>query len=58
MPWGGKQILLSPGRNIDGNVPRESNYDNICGEGNNQNLSGYYPARDNINTISGRTGSY
>ena len=58
MPQGGEQILLSPGRNIDGNVPRENNYDNIRRGGNNQNLSGYYPAQDNINTISGRTGSY
>ena len=58
MPWGGEQILLSPGRNIDGNVPRDSNYNNIYGEGNNQTLHGYYPARDNIITISGRAGSY
>ena len=32
MPRGGEQILLSPGRNIDRNLPRESNYDNIRGE--------------------------
>ena len=32
MSQGGEQILLSPGRNIDGNVPRKSNYDNIRGK--------------------------
>ena len=39
-------------------LPRESIYDNIRGEVNNQNLHGYYPARDNANSVSGRTGSY
>ena len=58
MPKGGEQILLSPGRNIDRNIPRDSNYDNTCGEGNNQNLHGYYPAQDIINKDSGKTGSY
>ena len=43
MPQGRDQILFSPGRNIDGNLPRENNYDNIPGKGNNQNLYGYHP---------------
>ena len=57
--WGNvrDQILPSPGRNIDRNLPRENIYDNIHGEGNNQNLYGYHLTRDNINTGSGRTGS-
>ena len=58
MPQGRHQILSSPGRNLDRNLPRENSYDNIHGEGNNQNLYGYHPAGDNINTVSGRTGSY
>ena len=43
MPQGRDQILFSPGRNIDGNLHRENNYDNIRGKGNNQNLYGYHP---------------
>ena len=60
IPQGRDQILLSPGRNIDRNllVPRENNYDNICGKGINQNLYGYHPTQDNINMVSGSTGSY
>ena len=58
MPQGKDQILLSPGRNIDGNLPRENNYDNVCGKGNDQNVYGYHPTQDSINMVSGRTGSY
>ena len=41
-PQGRDQILHSPGKNIDGNLLRENNYDNVCGKGNNQNLYGYH----------------
>ena len=55
---GRDQVLPSPGKNIDRNLPRENIYDIISGVGNNQNLYGYHPDQDNINTVSGRTGSY
>ena len=58
MPLGRDQILLSPGKNIDRNLHRENNYDDTHGKGNNQNLYGYHPTRDNINITSERTGSY
>ena len=29
MAMGGNQIVLSPGRDIDRNLPRDNNYDNI-----------------------------
>ena len=45
MPQGRDQISFSPGRNIDGNLPRGNNYDNICGKGNDQNLYGYHPTQ-------------
>ena len=58
MPLGSNQMLLSPGRDIDGNFPRDNNYDNIRGKVNNQNLYGYQPTPDNINLVGGGTGSY
>ena len=58
MPQSRDQILSSPGRNFDRNIPREHMYDNIGGKGNNKNLNGYHPAQDNINMVSGRSGSY
>ena len=58
MPLGRNQIVLSPSRHIDGNLPRDNNFNNIRGEVNNQNLYGYQPTRDIINLIGGGTGSY
>ena len=58
MPLGRDQILISPGRDMDGNLPRDNSYDNILGKGNNQNLYGYHPTRDNINLVSGGAGNY
>ena len=58
LPQGRDQRLLSPGRNIDRNLPRENIYDNFRGEGKSKNLYGCHPAQDNINTVCGRTGSY
>ena len=55
---GADQILPSPQRKFERNLPRENIFDNNHGEGNKQILYGYHPARDNINTVSGRTGSY
>ena len=43
MSLGRDQILLSPDRGGDGNLPRDNNYDNIQGKGNNQNLYDYHP---------------
>ena len=44
LPQSMNQILPSPGRrNFIRNLPRENIYDNIRGEGNNQNLYGYHP---------------
>ena len=57
LPQSMNQILPSPGRNIDRNLPWENIYNNIRDEGNTQNLYSYHPTRDNINTFSGRTGS-
>ena len=51
-------ILPGPEKITDRNMPRENIYDNVCYDVNNQNLHGYYPARNNMNTVSGRTGSY
>ena len=31
MPLGRNQILPSPGRDIDGNLPRDNNFDNVWG---------------------------
>ena len=45
MPLGRDQILLSPGRDIDGNLTRDKSYDNIWGKVNNQNLYGYHPTQ-------------
>ena len=50
--------MPGPEQITDRNPPRENVYDNICGEVNNQNLHGYYSARDNMNLVSGRNGSY
>ena len=58
MPQGRSQISLSPGRDIDGNLPRDNNYDTVWGKINNQNLDGYQPTQDNINLVSGGNGSY
>ena len=58
MPLGRNQIVLSPSRNSDDNLPRDNNFDDILGEVNNQNLYGYQSTRDNINLISEGTGSY
>ena len=48
MPLGRDQILISPGRDMDGNLPRDNSYDNILGKGNNQNLNSYHPTGDKI----------
>ena len=58
MPLGRNQILLGLGRDIDGNLPRDNNYDNIRGKFNNQNLFGYHPTQDRINLVREGTGSY
>ena len=52
------QIMPGPGLITDGNLARENIYDNFCGEVNNQNLHGYNHTRNNMNIVSGRTGSY
>ena len=44
MSLGRNQIVPSSSRNIDGNLPRDNNFDNIRGDVNNQNLCGYQPS--------------
>ena len=48
MPLGRYQILISPGIDVDGNLPMVNSYDNIRGKGNNQNLNSYHPTGDKI----------